>query len=252
MCRERLRSRQASANLLHARPREQRHPRQRRFHAYCHAPRFEPSHCVALRRLPKDATRCAAPSKVTERPVFTLVFAVLALAPPAPAERSEAPPGGTQPTLVRGCATRRRPRHRRSEAKRHQDELSRRWFAVARPDGAPGTSGAKRSATRMNSCRRWFAFARTEGAPGMSRTCDLGFRKALLYPTELRGRQTGRKARTMWAVPQASSSCGIFRRVSMARTIAAPGFVRAARVAGSPSHESRRARVEPAGSLCGN
>jgi hypothetical protein len=26
------------------------------------------------------------------------------------------------------------------------------------------------------------------GAPGKNRTCDLGFRKALLYPTELRER----------------------------------------------------------------
>src|SRR3982750_1200971 len=32
-------------------------------------------------------------------------------------------------------------------------------------------------------------FFEEEGsAPGKNRTCDLGFRKALLYPTELRGR----------------------------------------------------------------
>lgn len=33
------------------------------------------------------------------------------------------------------------------------------------------------------------------GAPGKSRTCDLGFRKALLYPTELRGRTARRLPR---------------------------------------------------------
>src|SRR4051812_39536222 len=32
----------------------------------------------------------------------------------------------------------------------------------------------------------------TTGAPGKSRTCDLGFRKALLYPSELRGHEARR------------------------------------------------------------
>lgn len=32
------------------------------------------------------------------------------------------------------------------------------------------------------------AVKRTGSAPGMTRTCDLAFRKRLLYPAELRGR----------------------------------------------------------------
>jgi hypothetical protein len=106
----------------------------RPFPRYCHAPRLKPSHCVALRRVPKDATRCAAPSKVTET---AGVYVVL-----------------------RGLGV---------------------------------------------------------GAPSKNRTCDLGFRKALLYPTELRGRAGFVRRRLsrsrlvlkcFWARAQQGPECG--------------------------------------------
>jgi hypothetical protein len=59
-----------------------------------------------------------------------------------------------------------------------------RWSSAggssAEPAGSRRSSSLRSAPGRPSACFL--------GAPDKSRTCDLGFRKALLYPTELRGR----------------------------------------------------------------
>ena len=51
-------------------------------------------------------------------------------------------------------------------------------------------------------------------APDTIRTYDLGFRKALLYPAELRGRAAGKMAREPWPfkIPDESADPGYAKR----------------------------------------
>ena len=60
------------------------------------------------------------------------------------------------------------------------------------------------------------------GAPGKNRTCDLGFRKALLYPTELRGRrESGGKLARQMATRKQAFRAAVF--VLVYRVRGAPG-----------------------------
>ena len=85
-------------------------------------------------------------------------------------------------------------------------------------------------------------------APGMSRTCDLGFRKALLYPTELRGRAVcGAEAVTSAASPQGARAAKIaFLRLNLEILGAAAAYelalaARRARISGQSAPTTHRA-----------